>query len=187
MSVSDASASYNYRYYMLAGLYVVVIGGAFLRISRQPYAKSIKWEQYETVFKGTTLLAAISGFALSGQRQLPSRKAVQSWEDDRWKLYQSAPRVRGCPPSPRQRIKFDSTRIEDRLAELGSNTGPPDTSDNVQDTANPVESGNATEGSAENAISSTEIPPAATPGNSAEKQPQPVPEFRAASDHTAHQ
>lgn len=58
---------HNYRYYLLAGVYVAVTGGAFWRISRQPYTKSIKWEQYETVFKGTTLAAAIAGFALSGQ------------------------------------------------------------------------------------------------------------------------
>jgi hypothetical protein len=57
---------HNYRYYLLAGVYVAVTGGAFLRISRQPYTRSIKWEQCETVFKGMTLLAAIAGFALSG-------------------------------------------------------------------------------------------------------------------------
>ncbi|KEQ98531.1 hypothetical protein AUEXF2481DRAFT_26899 [Aureobasidium subglaciale EXF-2481] len=194
MSVFDASASYNYRYYLLAGLYVVVIGGAFLRISRQPYAKSIKWEQYETVFKGTTLLAAISGFALSGQvnnrrsqphhdptrdcsirtHLRPSKRTVDGTGVTRLlfnaisnpcccyleainrgnylvvrpskagkmiagKFTKRRRESEDVPPSPRQRIKFDSTRIEDQLAELGSNTWPPDTSDNVQDTANPVE------------------------------------------------
>jgi hypothetical protein len=61
------SRLYDYRYHILTGVYVVVTGGAFLRISRQPFARSIKWEQYETVFKGTTLLAALAGFGLSGQ------------------------------------------------------------------------------------------------------------------------
>jgi len=29
--------------------------------------QAVKWEQYETIFKGTTLAAALGGIALSGK------------------------------------------------------------------------------------------------------------------------
>lgn len=57
---------YAYRYHILTGVYAIMTGGAFLRIGRQPYSRAVKWEQYETVFKGTTLLAALAGLGLSG-------------------------------------------------------------------------------------------------------------------------
>lgn len=67
MNNDTASVLSTYRLYLLAGLYVGVTGAAFLRVSRQPYAQSIKWEQYETIFKGTTLAAAVAGIAMSGK------------------------------------------------------------------------------------------------------------------------
>ena len=55
-----------YRYPLLCGFYLAITGAAFYRIYRQPYSTSIKWEQYETVFKGTTLAAALAGLVMSG-------------------------------------------------------------------------------------------------------------------------
>jgi len=55
----------RYRY-PLIGTYAFVTGLAFLRISRQPYSQSIKWEQYETVFKFTSLGAVLGGIGVGG-------------------------------------------------------------------------------------------------------------------------
>ena len=56
----------RYRYSLLIGTYAFVTGLAFLRISRQPYSQSIKWEQYETVFKFTSLGAVLGGIGMGG-------------------------------------------------------------------------------------------------------------------------
>lgn len=56
----------QYRYHLLFGIYASATAAAFYRVHRQPYNTAIKWEQYETIFKGTTLAAAIAGFAMSG-------------------------------------------------------------------------------------------------------------------------
>lgn len=66
MSLGKESTLWSYRYYFLVGTYIVGTGFAFRRISKQPYVQAIKWEQHETVFKGTTLAAALIGFGLSG-------------------------------------------------------------------------------------------------------------------------
>jgi len=62
----ERSALHNYKYYLLTGVYIAVTSAAFYRVHRQPYHSAIKWEQYETIFKATTLATAIAGFALSG-------------------------------------------------------------------------------------------------------------------------
>ena len=56
----------RHKLQLLGAAYVLVTGGCFWRISRQPYSRSMKWEHYETVFKGTTLAAAVAGIAVSG-------------------------------------------------------------------------------------------------------------------------
>ena len=71
MSASENSKPQSslstYRYYLLGAAYVFGTSLAFARIRRQPYSQSIKMEQYETVFKGTTLAAVVAGVALSGK------------------------------------------------------------------------------------------------------------------------
>lgn len=67
-----------HRFPLLFLAYAAVTSAAFYRIRRQPYAQAIKWEQYETVFKGTTLGAAIAAFTMSGtvnQRQSQTESA----------------------------------------------------------------------------------------------------------------
>ncbi|KAF2771625.1 hypothetical protein EJ03DRAFT_325271 [Teratosphaeria nubilosa] len=63
---SASAALAAYKYPLLATLYITVTGAAFWRVRRQPYSTAIKWEQYETIFKGTTLGAAIAGLVMSG-------------------------------------------------------------------------------------------------------------------------
>lgn len=63
--------SNDYRYAVIFGAYLAVTGFAFWRIARQPYTRSIKWDQYETVFKATTLAGALGAIGL-GQRKLDS-------------------------------------------------------------------------------------------------------------------
>ncbi|KAF2230835.1 hypothetical protein EV356DRAFT_508140 [Viridothelium virens] len=62
----NASLLSKYKFVLLAGCYVAATGFAFLRVHRQPYSKAIKAEQYETIFKGTTLIAVLAGIALNG-------------------------------------------------------------------------------------------------------------------------
>lgn len=61
---SNRLSAYHFPLLFLA--YAAVTSAAFYRIRRQPYAQATNWEQYETVFKGTTLGAAIAAFAISG-------------------------------------------------------------------------------------------------------------------------
>lgn len=50
-------------------VWLVGTSAAFYRVSRQPFPARQKWEQYETIFKGTTLAAALAGIAVgSGTR-----------------------------------------------------------------------------------------------------------------------
>lgn len=56
----------TYRYPLLFVGWASVTGLAFLRVSRQPYNARIKSEQHETIFKGTSLAAALIGMGLSG-------------------------------------------------------------------------------------------------------------------------
>ena len=63
----DQSWMQRQKYHALIGTYIVLTGGAALRIWRQPYSRNIKVEQIESVFKGTTLGAMVIGTAISGQ------------------------------------------------------------------------------------------------------------------------
>lgn len=56
-----------YKYHLLAGVYALVTGGAMFRVYRQPYNRSMKIDQIETIFKATTLGAVIVGIGLSGK------------------------------------------------------------------------------------------------------------------------
>ncbi|KAI0595337.1 hypothetical protein F4775DRAFT_595432 [Biscogniauxia sp. FL1348] len=55
----------KYKYHLLIGIYTTVTSLLFYRVHRQPFALAIKSEQYETIFKGTTLAAVIGGIAMS--------------------------------------------------------------------------------------------------------------------------
>lgn len=55
----------RYKYHVLAGAYIAATSVMFYRVHRQPYASAIKWEQYETIFKGTSLATVITGVAIS--------------------------------------------------------------------------------------------------------------------------
>ncbi|KAK8070959.1 hypothetical protein PG997_011162 [Apiospora hydei] len=61
----------TYKYKLLAGTYLIITALLCYRVHRQPYAPAIKWEQYETIFKGTSLSAVVGGVAMSngGQRR----------------------------------------------------------------------------------------------------------------------
>ena len=65
------SALRDYKYHLLAGAYVLVTGGAMLRVYRQPYNRNMKIDQIETIFKATTLGAVIVGIGLSGKINKP--------------------------------------------------------------------------------------------------------------------
>lgn len=54
----------KYRYPLLMTTYIAATSFFFYRISRQPFAQAIKWEQYESVFKATTLAAVLGGVGL---------------------------------------------------------------------------------------------------------------------------
>lgn len=70
----------RYKYEVLFAGWIVVTGAAFFRVSRQPYNTRIKSEQYETIFKGTTLGSALIGFGLSGQ--LGKRRSAAAAAED---------------------------------------------------------------------------------------------------------
>lgn len=65
-SSSALSTLSTYRYHLLLFAWASITGLAFFRVSRQPYNTRIKSEQYETIFKGTSLAAALVGMGLSG-------------------------------------------------------------------------------------------------------------------------
>jgi len=65
MSDTQASWLWTKRYYVLFGVYLLGTGAAFIRVSRQPYTRSMKLEQYETIFKSTTLGTTLVGIGLS--------------------------------------------------------------------------------------------------------------------------
>jgi hypothetical protein len=61
----DAGFLDRHKYQVLVGTYVAVTAVLFLRVHRQPYSSAVKWEQYETIFKGTSLAAVLGGIAMS--------------------------------------------------------------------------------------------------------------------------
>lgn len=56
----------TYRLPLLISGYILVTGFFFLQVTRKPYSQSMKLEQYESVFKGTTLAAVLLGIGISG-------------------------------------------------------------------------------------------------------------------------
>ena len=64
----------KYRYEALFGTWLLVTGATFMRIRRQPYSTRLKVEQYESIFKGTSLGAIVLGIGMSPKRGM--RRAV---------------------------------------------------------------------------------------------------------------
>ena len=67
-----------YQYHILIAAYLAVTGLAILRVNRQPYSRSIKAEQIETIFKGTTLGALVIGVGMSGKINRPRSGSDQA-------------------------------------------------------------------------------------------------------------
>jgi len=63
----------KYRYEVLFGAWLLITGGTFLRISRQPYSSRLKIEQYESIFKGTSLSAVLLGMGMTPTRSTARR------------------------------------------------------------------------------------------------------------------
>jgi hypothetical protein len=58
----------KYRYELLFGAWMLVTGATFLKISKQPYSSRLKTEQYESIFKGTSLGAILFGIGMTPTR-----------------------------------------------------------------------------------------------------------------------
>ncbi|CAE7026480.1 hypothetical protein PTTW11_04079 [Pyrenophora teres f. teres] len=67
------SALEKYRYEILFGAWLAVTGATFLRIKRQPYSTRLKIEQYESIFKGTSLGAVLIGIGITPARSTARR------------------------------------------------------------------------------------------------------------------
>ncbi|KAF1939791.1 hypothetical protein EJ02DRAFT_407746 [Clathrospora elynae] len=67
------SATSKYRYEILFGVWLAVTGATFLRIKRQPYSTRLKIEQYESIFKGTSLGAVLIGIGITPARSTARR------------------------------------------------------------------------------------------------------------------
>ncbi|RYO52420.1 hypothetical protein AA0116_g11218 [Alternaria tenuissima] len=63
----------KYRYEILFGAWLAVTGATFLRIRRQPYSTRLKIEQYESIFKGTSLGAILIGIGITPARSTARR------------------------------------------------------------------------------------------------------------------
>ena len=63
----------KFRYEALFGAWLLVTGGVFLRISRQPYSSRLKIEQYESIFKGTSMGAVLLGIGMTPGRSTARR------------------------------------------------------------------------------------------------------------------
>ncbi|KAI1375105.1 hypothetical protein F4677DRAFT_423185 [Hypoxylon crocopeplum] len=77
--VSDPEASsqhllIRHKYHVLIGTYLAITSFLFYRIYRQPFSPAIKSEQYETIFKGTTLAAVVGGVAMSSRGRAKYRQ-----------------------------------------------------------------------------------------------------------------
>lgn len=75
-SSPSSSFLYPYRFHILIGSWLFFTGAAFFRVSRQPYNSRVKTEQYETIFKATTLGAVIGGVGLNGGLNKPHSQAI---------------------------------------------------------------------------------------------------------------
>lgn len=67
------SALSKYRYEALFGVWLAVTGTTLLRVSRQPYSTRLKIEQYESIFKGTSLSAVLLGISIAPGRSTARR------------------------------------------------------------------------------------------------------------------
>ena len=67
MMSANSSVISEYKYHLLVASYAIITGLAILRVNRQPYSRSVKAEQIETIFKGTTLGAVVLGIGISGK------------------------------------------------------------------------------------------------------------------------
>jgi hypothetical protein len=69
MASQQLTPAYDkYRYEALFGVWLLVTGATFMRIKRQPYSTRLKVEQYESIFKGTSLGAIVLGVGMSPKR-----------------------------------------------------------------------------------------------------------------------
>ncbi|KAL1641475.1 hypothetical protein SLS58_005980 [Diplodia intermedia] len=66
----------KHRHPLLFGAWLLLTGAAFLRVSRQPYHSRLKTEQYETIFKGTSLAAVLAAIGLGGGLNRPRSETV---------------------------------------------------------------------------------------------------------------
>ena len=73
MAVENAVETY--RYHAIAVAYVVVTGAAIFRITRQPYTRSMRADQIESLFKATTLGALMLAVGLGGKMNQPRSTA----------------------------------------------------------------------------------------------------------------
>lgn len=73
---SQSTLLSQYKYHLIASLYVLVTGGLAWRIKRQPDSQAVKAEQYETLFKGTTLAAILIAFVAGGKMNKPRSRGV---------------------------------------------------------------------------------------------------------------
>ena len=65
------------KYHVLASSYILITALAILRVTRQPYSRSVKAEQIETIFKGTTLAAVVLGIGISGKINRPKSSEIE--------------------------------------------------------------------------------------------------------------
>lgn len=57
----------KHKYSILFGTYALVTCGLIFKIARQPYIRSTKADQIETVFKGSTSTVVLVGIGISGR------------------------------------------------------------------------------------------------------------------------
>ncbi|CAJ2508156.1 Uu.00g093420.m01.CDS01 [Anthostomella pinea] len=72
----------RYKYHLLIGSYLALTSLFFYRVHRRPFSTAIKSEQYETIFKGTTLAAVVGGVAMSSSGRAKYRQ-YRGRPDDR--------------------------------------------------------------------------------------------------------
>lgn len=72
-----SSPLWRNRFPILVGTYIALTSTLFYRVSRSPLSTSRKWEQYETIFKGTTLAGVVAGIGLSGGLNRKRSEVVQ--------------------------------------------------------------------------------------------------------------
>ncbi len=71
MATEKSSFLRNYRYPLLVGAYILITGGTIFRVIGQPYNRSMKADQIETIFKATTLGGVLLSIGISGKLNRP--------------------------------------------------------------------------------------------------------------------